>query len=216
MTATMTGKTGLLGRLRDGRDVEAWSAFVDAYGPRVYAMARRHGLQDADADDLTQDVLCVLARAAPRLRDDDAGGSFRGWFFIVARNCLRKFLRARRRAGATVRTGHYHLLLELPDRAEGPWSERDEQKRLLCRAAEQVRGSFRDTTWRAFWLTAIAGQDSEEVGRALGLSRTAVYIARCRVVARIREYLRRTGGEVPPPERGPRAGPERIGGGATT
>src|SRR5437016_12581192 len=90
-------RPSLLVRLRDPRDWQAWGQFVDAYAPLVYGFARKHGLQDADAADLTQDVLRAVAGAIGKLNYDPRRGSFRGWFFTVVRNKLRNFLSASKR-----------------------------------------------------------------------------------------------------------------------
>src|SRR2546423_249387 len=75
---------GVRGRLGTAAAGGAWSRFVDVSAPRVYGFARRHGLQDADAADLTQDVLRSVLGAAGRLEYDPARGSFRGWLFTIA------------------------------------------------------------------------------------------------------------------------------------
>src|ERR1700722_419851 len=84
-------------RLRDVRDEGAWGEFVDVYAPLVYNLARRHGLQDADAGDVTQEVLRAAVAALPAFTFDPQRGSFHGWLFTVARNALRKNAKARRR-----------------------------------------------------------------------------------------------------------------------
>src|SRR5262245_52328481 len=90
MTESPSTRLTLLGRIRDLRDAQAWAEFVDLYAPLVYGLARRHGFQDADAADLTQDVLRAVVGAAPTFAYDPARGSFRGWLFTVAHNQLRK------------------------------------------------------------------------------------------------------------------------------
>src|SRR5262249_62066862 len=97
MADSPTTQWGLLARSRDPRDGDAWAEFVEVYAPLVYGLARRHGLQDADAADLTQDVLRSVARAAPRFAYDPRRGSFRGWLFPVARHPLRQSAPARKR-----------------------------------------------------------------------------------------------------------------------
>src|SRR5260370_41977846 len=78
----------LLDRLRDPRDQAAWREFVDLYAPLVYGYARKHGLQDADAADLTQDVLGAIAGAVGRLEYDPQRGAFRNWLFTIVRRKL--------------------------------------------------------------------------------------------------------------------------------
>src|SRR5262245_8405404 len=99
MTDPVTTRPSLLVRIRDARDSEGWSQFVEIYAPLVYGFARRHGLQDADAADVTQDVLRAVARSARRLEYDPRRGSFRGWLFTIVRNELRDFFRRCQRLG---------------------------------------------------------------------------------------------------------------------
>src|SRR5688500_9018981 len=90
-------RPSLLIRIRNPQDEEAWREFVDLYGPLVYRFGRKHGLQDADAADLTQFVMHAVSRSVKRLDYDAARGTFRGWLFTVVRFQLAKFLRRRRR-----------------------------------------------------------------------------------------------------------------------
>jgi RNA polymerase sigma-70 factor (ECF subfamily) len=184
-------RPSLLVRLRDPRDDQAWSQFVEVYAPLVYGYARKHGLQDADAADLTQDVLRAVARAADDLVYDPRRGSFRGWLFTVARNKLHNFLtRQRRHPRGTGDSGVKELLEAQPaPEDEAQWDQEYEQ-RLFSWAAEEVRGAFQETTWRAFWQTAVEGKGPAEVAAALGMSVGAVYIAKSRVLARLKEQIR--------------------------
>ena len=182
-------RASLLARLRDGSDGEAWRLFVDLYGPLVYGLGRKHGLQDADAADLTQDVLQSVAAAVRSLVYDPRRGSFRGWLYTVARNRLRDLLRLRLVRGSG--DSAVQQLLENQPAPEGDadW-DRDHQRRVFAWAAERVRVDFRAHTWQAFWLTAVEGLSSEEAGRRLGMSPGAVQVARSRVLARLKETVR--------------------------
>jgi RNA polymerase sigma-70 factor (ECF subfamily) len=190
-------RPSLLLRIRDPKDAEAWRDFVRIYAPVVYGYGRRRGLQDADAADLTQDVLRAVALAAGRLEYDPRRGSFSSWLFTVAHNRLYD-LQARRRRGA-VGTGDSETrsLLEqhpAPEEDRTAW-QRDYERRLFHWAAEQVRDSFRETTWQAFWRTAVEGQGIKEAAAELGLSASAVYLARSRVMARLREQIEKVEGD---------------------
>jgi RNA polymerase sigma-70 factor (ECF subfamily) len=185
-------RASLLLRLRDGGDAEAWRQFLRLYAPVVYGFARKRGLQDADAADLMQDVLRSVVAAAPRLDYDPGRGSFRGWLFTVTRNKVFNFLgSARHRTDGSGDPDAHQRLLEQPAPPDdGDW-EHEYERRLAALAMESVRGEFQAPTWRAFWMTAVEGRGAREAGDALGLSPGAVYVARSRVLARLRGEVRR-------------------------
>jgi RNA polymerase sigma-70 factor (ECF subfamily) len=186
----------LIARLGDARDSSAWAEFVEIYAPLIFGWARRRGLQDADAADLTQDVLRSVSTAASRLVYDPARGSFRGWLFTIVRNKLRDQRSAVAR-DATVGGDNMQAMLEAhpaPADLEALW-DREHQERLFNWAAEQVRGEFSEATWQAFWRTAVDNEEPSTVARNLGLSVGAVYIAKSRVLARLRDRVREIQGE---------------------
>ena len=183
----------LLIRIRDRGDHPAWSQFVAIYQPLIHGFARKHGLQEADAADLTQEVLRAVARAAERLDYDPRRGTFRGWLFTVVRNKLRNLLEARQRqVQGSGDTGVEAALNQQPTPADGPEAEwdREYERRLFTWAAEQVRGEFQQATWRAFWLTAVEGKSARDAGAELDMSPGAVYVAKSRVTARLKEQVR--------------------------
>ena len=192
MANSVATRPSLLARIRDPRDRQAWSEFVEIYAPMVYGYARKHGLQDADAADLTQEVLGAVARSAERLVYDPARGSFRGWLFTVVRNELRDFAAARGRPlSGTGDTDMHERLQQQPARADddaADW-ERDFERRLFALAAEQVRRDFQESTWQAFWLTAIQGKNGKDVAGILGITTAAVYLAKRRVMTRLKEQI---------------------------
>jgi RNA polymerase sigma-70 factor (ECF subfamily) len=198
MADSASTRPSLLLRIRDTADRQAWSEFVELYAPLVHAFACKHGLQDADAADLTQEVLRSIAGVVGRFEYDAQRGSFRGWLFTVVRNRLRNFLTARRRHGESIggKTAR-EALDELPAREEDIaqlW-DREYERRLFDWAAEQVRQDCSHQTWQAFWLTAVDGLGGQEVARLLGITTAAVYLAKRRVMERLKEYLRQVEGE---------------------
>jgi RNA polymerase sigma-70 factor (ECF subfamily) len=182
----------LLVRLGDNRDSQAWAEFVEIYAPLVYGYARKYRLQDADAADLTQDVLRAVARSVGRLNYDPKRGSFRGWLFTIVRNKLRTFVQRRDRQWRGSGDSSAQERLEaVPDRQgedSALWDQEYEQ-RLFAWAAERIRCDFQDSTWQAFWKTAVEGRTPKEVAQTLGITVGAVYIARSRVLARLKEQI---------------------------
>src|SRR5687768_15095049 len=180
-------RASLLLQIRDGSNQGAWQEFVNLYGPVVYGFARKRGLQDADAADLMQDVMRSVSSAIGRLDYDRRQGTFRGWLFTITRNKVFNFLSARRsRPQASGDTGTNRLLETHPDASDGvdDW-EVAYQRRLAALAMEQVKRDFQETTWRAFWLTAVDGQSAADAAAQTGLSAGAVYVAKSRVLARL-------------------------------
>jgi RNA polymerase sigma factor (sigma-70 family) len=198
MAESPTTRPTLLIRLRDARDGQAWKQFRATYSPLLHGFARKRGLQDADAEDLTQEVLRLVAGAVKGLEYDPQRGSFRGWLFTIVRNQLRKFLAARQRlAQGTGDTAVQNLLDEQPTREddqEALWEEEFERRLFTC-AAEQIRGDFREATWQAFWQTGVEGKAAKEVAARLGITVAAVYLAKSRVMTRLKEQIRLLQGE---------------------
>jgi RNA polymerase sigma-70 factor (ECF subfamily) len=184
-------RASLLLRLRDPRDGTAWTEFVDLYTPLVYGYLRKHGLQDADAADLSQEVLSAVAAAVGRLEYDPARGAFRNWLFTVVRRKLSNWraAQASRTWGSGDSALHQRLATHpAPEVLEAQWQAEWEQG-VADWACEQVRRDVSEATWQAFWQTAVEGQPGKQVAAALGLTLAAVYHARSRVLARLKELV---------------------------
>jgi RNA polymerase sigma-70 factor (ECF subfamily) len=188
-------RASLLVRLRDGRDNEAWRQFVELYSAVVYGFARKRGLQDADAADVMQDVLRSVAGAAGRLNYDPSRGSFRGWLYTIARNKIFNFFEAgRHRIGrGSGDTGVHEKLEALPEPEWGLAASWDEEyeRNIAAVAMRRVQAEVQPATWQAFWQTAVEGRPAREAGEAVGMSAGAVYVARSRVLARLKEEVQR-------------------------
>jgi len=187
-------RLSLLLRLRDLNDTAAWSQFVRLYLPLVYHYLRRRGMQDADAADVGQEVLKSVAAAMPGFDYDPARGNFRGWLLTVVRSRTADWLRARSRreivAGDSAIAPHRQQqeAEAALDEERRQW-EADYQNAIFQCAVEQVQPQVNSATWRAFWQTSVEGQPAAEVAAALGLTTGAVYVARSRVTARLKQQI---------------------------
>lgn len=184
-------RASLLVQLRDGTNHVAWQEFMQLYGPVVYGFARKRGLQDADAADLMQDVIRSVSTAIGRLEYDRNQGTFRGWLFTITRNKVFNFLSARRiRPQGSGDTATNRMLDAHPDSDDGAGTwEIEYQRRVAALAIERIRPEFQAKTWQAFELTAVEGVAAPDVARQLGLSPGAVYVAKSRVLARLKEEV---------------------------
>ena len=180
----------LLLKIRDLKDRTAWSEFVELYTPLLYSYAIKAGLQDADAADIAQESMCDVVRSIRSFEYDSSKGSFRGWLLTVTRNRIRKRMSPhQQRSTGSGDTAVLRLLQEQPqasaDAIEQAWQQ-EYELRLFHWAAERVREEFRETTWQAFWKTTVENMSIEQAAASLELTLGAVYIARSRVLARLR------------------------------
>lgn len=192
MDDTPQTRPSLLVRIRDPRDERAWAEFLDIYEPLIYRLARQKGFQDADAAELTQEVFLAVASAIDRWDPDPSRGSFRGWLFRIARNLMINLLaKNRRRPQATGTTDMKRLLEQQPGLPgeDSALFDREYKRQSFRWAAERIRGEFRQPTWQAFWLTSVEGQQIRQVADRLGMTVGAVYIARSRVMARLKQTV---------------------------
>ena len=174
----------LLERLRRPDDAAAWSRFVQLYTPLLYGWARRAGLSEADAADLLQDVFVVLLRELPTFHYQP-GKSFRAWLRTVLLNRWRTL--RRRRQPRTVGPDDLDGLAD-PDTPELP-DEAEERRQLVARALKIVEGEARPETWKAFREYVLSGRPPADVARELGCSVNVVYLARSRLLGRLRDIL---------------------------
>ncbi len=176
----------LLERLRQPADPQAWGRLVDLYTPLLYAWARRLGVMSQDIPDLVQDVLTVLVQKLPEFTLDPHK-RFRGWLWTILRNKWSDDCR-RRRAAPPEAAGA--CLAELPGRTEDADAEAVEYRHYIVgRALRLMQADFQPGTWKACWEYVVNARPPAEVAAELGLSIGAVYVARSRVLARLRLEL---------------------------
>ena len=180
----------LIAKVKDLGDGAAWSEFLGIYQPVVFRMARRRGLQDADAQDVVQQVFLSISKSIEGWTPGDLQPPFRSWLTTISRNAITKALTRRPRDAATGSTSIVELLGAQPDPQETSAEILAEARKELIRwATEQIRSEFSEATWKVFWLTAIEGVSPAEVVKSTGRSAGAVYVARYRVIARLKEKV---------------------------
>lgn len=186
-------RASLILRLPDAADVAAWDEVVSIYGPLVYRMGLRQGLQAADADDLVQEVFTAVARSVSQWLERSDRGKFRAWLLRIARNISVNFL-TRRRHRPIGNGGNEALdwMIDIPAPDCELSGEFDlEYRREVFRwAADQIQEAVTDNTWQAFWLTHVDGRSIAEVAEHLGISTGNVYIGRSRVMSRFKELTK--------------------------
>jgi len=182
----------LLARLRhDPSNEAAWDEFIEQYGRHIYRWCKQWGLQDADAEDVTQEILLKLAR---KLRDFryDPNYRFRGWLKTVAHHAWRDFVDSQRRARTTADDHTWERLQSVEARED--LIQRLEQAfdhELLEAAKVQVRLRVAPHTWEAFRQVAIDGLPAADVAANVRMQVAMVYVAKSKVQKMLQEEIRK-------------------------
>lgn len=179
-----TTPVSLLHRVRRREDNASWERFVALYTPMLYDWARRRNIQDSDAADLVQDVFVLLLRKLPDFEYDPSGG-FRSWLYTLLVNRHRDRLRRKSRDVQELRPED----AAAPDAGADLFVEEEYRRALVGRAFELIAGDFTEATRAAFREYVMNARPAAEVAAELGLTVNAVYLARARVLARLREEL---------------------------
>jgi RNA polymerase sigma-70 factor (ECF subfamily) len=181
----------LLERLTAGPSDDDWRRLHDLYQPLLRTWLGRVGVPDADADDLTQEVLLVVFREVAGF-ERHGKGAFRAWLRTILAHRVRDFFRGRQ--SRPTATGDSDFLwrldeLEAPDSALSREWDREHDRHLAASLMRRVRGDFAPTTWQAFLRHALEGVAAADVAAELGLSLNSVLLAKSRVLKRLRVEL---------------------------
>jgi RNA polymerase sigma-70 factor (ECF subfamily) len=183
----------LLDRLRLRPDAAAWEKFVRLYEPLLGGWLRRAGVRPPDADDLVQEVLGVVVRELPAFQHNQRPGAFRTWLRNILTNRMRAFWKARRAqpvaTGGRTAGGGLEQLEDPEGGLSRLWDE-EHDRHVLRRLLELVEPDFAPATWEAFRRVTLEGQPAAVVARELSLSVNAVWLAKSRVLRRLRQESR--------------------------
>ena len=191
----------LLTRLKRADDQEGWQEFFDTYWRLIYGVARKAGLNDAEAQDAVQETVITVSQQMPKFRYEPERCSFKTWLLLITRQRIARQFKKRRPGGPmasppgagdlpapapraaddTARTG---TIERIPDPAGDPlaavWDE-EWEKHVLSAARERVKHKVSDVHYQIFDLYAVQGWSAGEVARTLGLSVGQVYLAKHRI-----------------------------------
>jgi RNA polymerase sigma-70 factor (ECF subfamily) len=177
----------LLDRLRRKPDDQpSWRHLTMLYAPLIRRWLLQHDTPEADADDLAQEVLLVLARDLGGFDHNGRTGAFRLWVRSITVNRLRAYWRARR-SGPLNGLDDCLAQLEDPDSELGRLWDREHDEFIVRRLLELIEPEFAPSTWKSFRLLVLEERPAADVAQSLGLSMNAVLIAKSRVLRRLRQ-----------------------------
>jgi RNA polymerase sigma-70 factor (ECF subfamily) len=181
-----TTSHSLLESVRAGPDGLAWRRWHGIYEPLIHTWLRRHGLIDNDRDDVSQDVLTVVVRRLPEFRHNGRVGAFRLWLKTIAINCLREHWKKRQNdPRLAAASGVLDEWADPKSELSSAW-DREHDRHLLRKLMDLLEPEFEPATWAAFRGVVIEGRAAEDVAADLGVTRNVVYVAKSRVLTRLR------------------------------
>ena len=195
-------RSSLLSRLRNVGDEASWRLFFETYWRLIYNVARKSGLEDADAQDVVQETVIAVARRMPEFRYDPSRGSFKHWLLLITRRRLQDHLRRRYRSlevacgsGAET-TGKAPSVENLPApglppdaQLEAAWEE-EWQENFFQAALTQVRQQTKPKHYQVFDCCVLQGVKPAAAARMLGLSAAQVYLANHRISSMVKRIAR--------------------------
>lgn len=190
-------RASLIVRLRDGEDRDAWDEVLAIYGPLVFRMALRQGLQRADAEDVVQQVFTSLFESVEKWLEQSERGRFRNWLIGIGRNIALNTLNRKPKGGIGVGgTEGYDRLDRLKAEEDKLASEFDiEYQREVYRwAAQRVQVDVDSKTWEAFRMTQVDGVSISEAAKLLGVGVGQIYVSRSRVMKRLKNLVSQCSG----------------------
>ena len=205
-------RRSLLSRLKNWDDQKSWQEFFDTYGKLIYRIAVKAGMTDAEAQDVVQETVIVVARKIPSFKYDPALGSFKSWLLLITRRRIEKQLKKRMPFGVQVSACPPSQGLQSTIRSEFHGSETKRtatvervadpkpfdlqsawdaewEKNLWDAAVARVKAQVKPKQFQMFDLYVLKEWPVKDVARALGVSVTHVYVNKHRVAAQIRNEL---------------------------
>ncbi|MEP0845875.1 MAG: sigma-70 family RNA polymerase sigma factor [Phycisphaerae bacterium] len=179
----------ILNGLRDFQNPAAWDRLCERFRIPIVAFARRLGLPHTDAEDVAQTTLLTFAQRLREHAYDRERGRLRAWLFGIAYHCARDLRRRRAADVAQAAPGQsttFWADVADEDSATKTWDE-EWERAMLERCLRSVRRELSEQSLRAFELVTQQGRSADDAARELGMSREAVYVAKHRVLKRLRE-----------------------------
>ncbi len=190
----------LLNRLRnDPTDQAAWNNFVDRYGPKLLGWCRRWGLQDADAEDVTQSVLLRLAEKM-RSFAYDPSRSFRAWLKTLTQHAWYDFCESRKRAGQAGGDSTLADALQNLEARDDLLTRLDQEfdRELLDEAMARVRLRVDPAKWEVFRLLGFENRSGADVAQRTTMKVATMFVVSSKVQRMVQRELQKLEGDRDP------------------
>ncbi len=187
-------RQSLLSRLRDWNDQESWKAFFDTYWRLIYEVARKSGLNDAEAQDVVQETVLSVARQMPRFQYDRSRGRFKGWLLQITRRRIADLVRKRMQPGAQtsqILPGQ-QIVEQVADSGESSfeliWDE-EWKRHVFETAAARVKQQVRPEHYQLFDLYVVQKWPVRKITATMGVNAGQVYLAKHRISSLMKKEI---------------------------
>jgi RNA polymerase sigma-70 factor (ECF subfamily) len=173
-----------------GGEADAWKDLADLYRPLILGWLGRQGVPARDLDDLCQDVLLRVVKHLPRFQHSGQRGAFRSWLRTIV--CSRTadywktFDMGSLPSGGSSAAAALQELADPDSELNRQWDQEHDRYVIHCLIV-LVEEEFEPDTLQAFRRLTLDGVSGAQAAKELGLSVAAVYVAKSRVLQRIRQ-----------------------------
>lgn len=172
-------------------DDPVWSMFHGRFRRPILAFAREAGLCADAAEDVAQETLLAFTQAFRAGKYVRTEGRLSSWLFGIANNKVREERRRGRKrlTDSAARAGGGAPQDWTDDRAVALWEDAW-RREVLSICLDRAREEVGETTYLAFEAYALRNIPAEVVAQDLGIAKSTVFVAKHRVLARVRELRR--------------------------
>ncbi|MFL5340808.1 MAG: RNA polymerase sigma factor [Gemmataceae bacterium] len=179
----------LLLRAQTG-ETDSWKGLADLYRPLILGWLNRQGVPACDLEDLGQEVLLTVVKHLPGFQHSGHRGAFRAWLRTIVCSRAADYWRATdagtQASGGSGATAALQQIADPDSELNRQWDQEHDRYVLHC-LLDLVEEEFEPVTLQAFRRLALDGVNGAAAAQELGLSVAAVYVAKSRVLARIRQ-----------------------------
>ena len=167
-------------------DQDAFRKITQLYAGLVYYWIRQVELSPEHAEDVSQQVFMAVSQNLKTFQRTKPADSFRAWIRVITRSKIADH--RRKNTGVERAIGGEESLNEVPDEVkDGEDEDDDRDKAILYQKAVQfIKGEFSDKDCKAFLMLVVDGIPAKDVADNLGMSVNEVYIAKSRILKRLR------------------------------
>ena len=179
----------LLESLKDHEDQLAWQQMHDIYLPLVRKWLIRFNAPTSEVDDLAQTIMSVVIRRLPDFTHAGRTGAFRTWLRTITRNCLLEFWRKNKLTPTATGKTSFQENLDQLSREQSELSQvwnREYEEHVVASLLKSIQSEFRPKTWESFRLFVMEDKSAKQVAGILNVTVNSVFIAKSRVMSRLR------------------------------